>query len=86
MQEQISDAELDTIILGRLKLAGIDLSVLPEDDADAPADRRRILASARRFLRGTPEAIRAFTIDPQDAPPFLYTGPLSAWTEGDASR
>ncbi|MGH7578156.1 MAG: hypothetical protein ACREM1_23945 [Longimicrobiales bacterium] len=81
MQEQFTDAELDAYILTRLRLAGIDLSVLPEDDADAPADQRRILESARRFLRSTPMAIRDFEIDPQEVPPALYPGGFSAWTD-----
>lgn len=72
MQIPENDAELDALILARLAQVGIDISVLPEDDPDAPADRRRILASARRFLRGTPPAIRAFAVDPQVAPPILY--------------
>lgn len=71
-QEEVSDAELDRYILTRLALAGVDLSVLPEDDREAPADRRRILASARRFLRSTPGAIRDFVMDPQDVVPVLY--------------
>lgn len=81
MQEQFTEAELDAYILTRLRLAGVDLSVLPEDDADAPADQRRILESARRFLRSTPGALRDFEIDPQDVPPVLYPGGFSAWAE-----
>lgn len=74
MQEPLSDAELDALILARLKMVGIDLSVLPPDDGDAPADQTRILASARRFLRTTPAAVRAFDLDPQELPPVLYPG------------
>lgn len=79
MQEPFTDAELDAYILTRLRLADIDMSVLPEDDPEAPADQRRILASARRFLRSTPAAIRDFEIDLQDVPPVLYPGGFSAW-------
>lgn len=87
MQEQLTDAELDVYIFARLRLAGIDLSVLPEDDAAAPADQRRILESARRFLRATPAAIRDFEIDPQEVPPVFYPGGFSAWTDaGEAPR
>jgi hypothetical protein len=68
----LSDAELDAAILARLELLGVDLSVLPEDDRDAPADRSRILASARRFLRSTPQAIADFAMDPQDVSPVMY--------------
>ena len=37
-----------------------------------PRTEIRILRSARRFLRSTPPAIRAFAADPQDVPPVLY--------------
>lgn len=70
--QELSDAELDTHILARLELLGVDLSVLPEDDPDAPADQRRILSSARRFLRTTPGAIAGFVMDVQDVPPLMY--------------
>jgi hypothetical protein len=72
-----TDAELDTAILARLALLGVDLSVLPEDDPDAPADQRRILASARRFLRSTPRAIADFAMDPQEVPPVAYPAALA---------
>lgn len=85
MQEPLSDAELDALILGRLKLAGIDLSVLPVEDAAATVDQRRILASARRFLRSTPGAVRGFAIDSQEVPPVLYPGAFSARTDGGGS-
>lgn len=84
MQEPLSDAELDAVIISRLKLAGIDLSVLPVEDSAAPVDQRRILASARRFLRTSPAAVRGFAIDPQDVPPVLYPGSFSARTTGAA--
>lgn len=74
--QELSDTELDTYILTRLALLGVDLSVLPADDPDAPADRRRILASARRFLRGTVPAIAGFEMDVQDVPPLMYP---AAW-------
>jgi len=67
-----TDEELDAFILMRLEMLGVDLSVLPEDDPDAPADRRRILASARRFLRTTPAGIVNYTLDPLGPPPILY--------------
>lgn len=68
----VTDDELDAAILARLDLLGVDLSVLPDDDPEAPADRRRILASARRFLRTTPQAIADFAMDPQEVVPVLY--------------
>lgn len=79
----VTDAELDAAILARLELLGVDLSVLPADDPDAPADRRRILASARRFLRSTPGAIADFAMDPQDVPPVMYPAALAPVLEPD---
>lgn len=75
-----TDEELDAWITARLELAGVDLGVLPEDDPEAPADRRRILASARRFLRRTPPAILALEMDVQDVPPSMYPAELAART------
>lgn len=72
----VSDADLDTMILARLELLGVDLSVLPDQDSDAPADRSRILASARRFLRSTPGVIADFVMDPQETPPVMYPAEL----------
>lgn len=75
---ELSDEELNRYILARLESLGVDLSVLPEDDPDAPADRRRILRAARRFLRDTPSAITAFELEPDEAPPVLYPTELRA--------
>lgn len=79
--QELTDAELDAFILARLRQAGVDLDVLPEDDAAAPADRRRILAGARRFLRTTPAAILGFEMDPQSVAPTLYPAALSTVLE-----
>lgn len=81
--QELSDAELDAYILTRLALAGVDLSVLPEDDREAPADRRRILAGARRFLRSTPAAIADFAMDPQEVAPVLYPAHLAHEASGE---
>jgi hypothetical protein len=70
--QELTDEELDAVILTRLKSFGVDLSVLPEDDPDAPADRGRIMAGARRFLRSTPQAIMAWEPDPQKVAPEMY--------------
>lgn len=70
--QEATDAQLNAYILARLTAAGVDLSVLPENDPDAPADQARILRSARRFLRTTPPALRAFQADVQNAPPIMY--------------
>ncbi len=78
--QDLTDSELNVYILTRLRSAGVDLSVLPEDDPAAPTDQARILESARRFLRTTPPAIRSFEMDPQEVPPALYPGTATAWT------
>lgn len=70
--DDLTDEELDAYILTRLRIIGVDLSVLPEDDEDAPADQRRILSSARRHLRNTVPALSDFQLDPQEAPPAIY--------------
>ena len=70
--QQLTDEELDAYILTRLKSLGVDLGVLPEDEPSAPADRRRVLQGARRFLRSTPQAILAWEPDPQAVAPALY--------------
>lgn len=89
--ERLTDEELDAYVLTRLKNVGVDLSVLPEDDEDAPADQSRILASARRFLRGsvrviselslTPEAGLPGAIPMEPYPPGMYPSALSRWTD-----
>ena len=78
--EGLNDDELDDYIRARLQMLGVDLSVLPEDDSDAPADQRRILRSARQFLRSTPGAIASFRFDPAGPPPAMYPAEQFAWT------
>jgi len=68
----LSDEDLDRYILTRLEIAGVDLSVLPERDESAPADRVRILQSARSFLRTTLPAIAELRIAPDDTVPALF--------------
>lgn len=79
----LTDEELDAYVRARLEMAGVDLDVLPEDDPEAPADRKRIMASARRFLRSTPPAILAYEPDVQDVPPVMYPAELAGRTELD---
>lgn len=74
--QELSDAEVDAYILTRLRSIGVDLEVLPEEDPAAPADLRRVLLSARRFLRSTPEVILAWEPDPQAVVPALYPASL----------
>lgn len=78
--QALSDEELNAFIDARLRAVGVDLSVLPEDDEDAPADRRRIYESARRFLRDTPAAVLEVALDPQDVPPLMYPAGWSGRT------
>ncbi len=68
--------ELDDYIRTRLALIGIDLSVLPEDDPDAPADQARVLRSARRVLEQTVPALSDYSLDPQEVPPSMYPAHL----------
>lgn len=82
-REGPDDEELNAYILARLEALGVDLSVLPEDDEAAPADRTRILRSARRFLRTTPGAIAALELDPLGPPPIIYPSEVAT---RDASR
>ena len=81
--QELSDEELNAFIFARLKAAGVDLSVLPADDPDAPADQRRILSGARRFLRSTPPAILAFEPDVQEVPPVAYPAATSVSLPSD---
>jgi hypothetical protein len=84
--QELSDDELNAYILTRLRMAGVDLSVLPEEDAAAPADRKGIMESARRFLRSTPPAILAFEPDVQEMPPSLYPAALSVPIRKEAAH
>jgi hypothetical protein len=83
-RQELTDEELNQYILTRLKQLGVDLSVLPESDPDAPADQRGILRAARRFLRRTPPAIHGFEMDPQAVAPMMYPAESSVRTrQGD---
>lgn len=84
--DELSDEELNEYIRSRLAMLGVDLSVLPEDDEDAPADQERILESAREFLRETPPAIVDFEMDRQGVPPEMYPAELFGRREEDADE
>ena len=75
-----TDEELNTYILTRYALLGIDISVLPESDEDAPMDRERLLANGRSILRQDVVAAD-FEIDPQFNLPVTHPAPFTAWTE-----
>ncbi len=80
-----TDDELDAYILTRYALLGIDISVLPEDDPDAPMDRERLLENGRSILRQDAEAAD-FVIDPQFHLPVPFPAPFVAWTDQDGDR
>ena len=75
-----SNEELNAYILTRYALLGIDISVLPESDEDAPMDQERLLENARSILRQDVEAAD-FEIDPQFNLPVTHPAPFTAWTE-----
>jgi len=78
--DEPTDEELDRYILTRYALLGIDVSVLPASDADAPMDQARLLANGRSILRQ--EVIAAdFEIDPQFNLPVQHPAPFVAWTD-----
>jgi len=80
--EYPSDADLDQLIRTRLQLLGIDLSVLPEEDSQAPADQARVMAAVRRLLRDQMPVVSDFPLDPISVPPVLYTSALPGRTHG----
>ena len=77
-----TDDELDRYILTRYALLGIDVSVLPESDAEAPMDLERLLANGRSILRQDVVAAN-FEIDPQFHLPVPHPAPFTAWTGDD---
>ena len=77
--EPPTDEELDRYILTRYALLGIDISVLPVSDPEAPMDQERLLANGRSILRQDAAAAE-FPIDPQFNLPVAHHAPFSAWT------
>lgn len=75
-----TDAELNTFILARLALIGVDITTLPVSDTAAPADQTRVLSSLRGFLRSSSPQISQYVADVQENPPVLYPAPFSQWT------
>ena len=75
-----TDDELDSYIRIRYRLLGIDISVLPVDDASVPMDQKRLLANGRSILRQEVEAAN-FVIDPQFHLPMPFPAQLAAWTD-----
>lgn len=75
-----TDEELDRYILTRYALLGIDVSVLPRQDPDAPMDLERLLRNGRSILREDAEAANV-PLDPQLHLPQLYPAPFTAWVD-----
>jgi len=75
-----TDAELNTFILARLAVIGIDITTLPLSDTSAPADQTRVLSSIRGFIRQATPQISQYVADVQENPPVLYPAPFSQWT------
>jgi hypothetical protein len=75
-----TDEELNVYIKTRYALLGIDISVLPVSDRNAPMDQERLLQNGRQILRQEVEAAD-FKIDPQFAVPMPFPPQLRAWTE-----
>ena len=80
-----TDEELNRYILTRYALLGIDVSVLPESDEDAPMDQERLLENARSILRDDVVAAD-FEIDPQFNLPVPHPAPFTAWTDEEGGR
>jgi hypothetical protein len=81
-----TDEELDMFIRTRLALIGVDLSVLPVSDQDAPADQARVLSSTRGVLRNSVTVISDYNPDVQTFIPALYPAPFSEWAQEDDDR
>ena len=75
-----TDDELNVYIRTRYALLGVDISVLPESDRDAPMDQDRLLANGRSILRQDVVAAD-FEIDPQFNLPVPHPAPFVAWTD-----
>jgi hypothetical protein len=78
--------ELNIYIRARLALIGIDISVLPVSDSNAPADQTRVLSSCRQILTGTVPTISNYLPDVQENPPVLYPAPFTEWASEDGGR
>jgi hypothetical protein len=74
-----TEEEITAYITTRLRMIGVDLSVLPENDPSAPVDQRRAIASCRSALSDV-APVTAYTLDAQRYAPILYPAPHSEWT------
>lgn len=73
-----TDEELDAYILTRYALIGVDISVLPVSDREAPMDQERLLENGRSILRQDAAAADV-EIDPQFNLPVAHPAPFTAW-------
>ncbi|MEV6742478.1 hypothetical protein AB0N14_38670 [Streptomyces sp. NPDC051104] len=86
--------QLDTYIVARLTVSGIDLNMLPTvmDPATGVPTRDQALASLRSFVRSTPGVINSWrppaaesgsepdALSQQASPPMEYPSIIEAWT------
>lgn len=79
-----TDDELDRYIRTRYALMGVDISVLPVADEEAPMDQERLLSNGRSILRAEVDAAN-FEIDPQQHLPQPFPAPFTAWTDEEGS-
>lgn len=86
-----SDEALDTLIVTRLALSGVDLTQLPEvaDPTTGVPTRTQAMDSLRAFLRTTVPALNAWSppaggpeAAQQVAAPLLYPSIATAWAPG----
>jgi len=72
--------EIDALIRIRLRMLGVDISVLPENDPSAVIDQTRVLQQCRSAMTDT-AAISRYYLDAEEYPPVLYPAPQTAWSE-----
>lgn len=77
-----TDAELDEFIQFQLGMLGIDLSVLPVQDAAALMDQARVLSACRDRIRQNLQVLE-FPLDPQFHLATYYASPQAQWTQLD---
>ncbi|GAA2112932.1 hypothetical protein [Actinomadura alba] len=75
-----TEAEIDVYITTRLRMLGVDLSVLPADAPSAPIDQARAMAACRGALADVAPVTR-YELDAQRYAPLVYPAPQSEWSE-----
>lgn len=74
-----TDAELNAYILFRFGMLGIDISVLPYQDASAQVDQVSVLSGCRSTLRQSLQLLQ-YDLDVQTHIATYYASPQWAWT------